>query len=180
MNRYQTRESMRAALFCAVTAVASQIILPIQPVPFSFSVVAVYLCGALLAPRTAFFAQMAYLLLGAAGAPIFSGFSGGLGKLAGPTGGYLIAYPFMALIVSWITHKWGNGVVKNCAAMGAALICCYVMGMGQLMLVTGVDLFGAFMSGVAMFIPIDLAKIAVAAIAAVSLRKALSTFQRQI
>ena len=91
MRHQKVTRMVLAAMFAAITAVASQIIFPLgfTPVPFSCAMIAIYLCGALLDPRTAFFSQLAYLLAGAAGAPVFSYFSGGLHKLAGPTGGYL-------------------------------------------------------------------------------------------
>src|SRR5215203_1315837 len=70
----------RAALMAAVTAVAAQIAIPLpfSPVPFTLQVLAVILSGLLLGPRYGALAQVVYVLVGAVGVPVFSGFSGGL------------------------------------------------------------------------------------------------------
>lgn len=174
MSGFKLKNQMYAALFCALTAVASQIIIPIGLVPVSFSLVAVYLTGALLDKRAAFFSQMCYVLLGAVGAPVFSGFSGGAAKLAGPTGGYLLAYPLMALIIAWLAERWGRTAVKSAAAMALSLVCCYVLGTTQLVLLTGLDVYSALMAGVIPFIAGDVVKIALSVAVAHSLRGALA------
>lgn len=89
MRHQKVTRMVLAAMFAAITAVASQIIFPLgfTPVPFSCAMIAIYLCGALLDPRTAFFSQLAYLLAGAAGAPVFSYFSGGLAQARRAHGG---------------------------------------------------------------------------------------------
>ena len=71
----------------SVTAVAAQITIPTPPVPFTLQVLAVILSGLLLGPRHGALAQAVYLLVGAAGVPVFAEFSGGLGLILGPTGG---------------------------------------------------------------------------------------------
>ena len=75
MRHQKVTRMVLAAMFAAITAVASQIIFPLgfTPVPFSCAMFAIYLCGALLDPRTAFFSQLAYLLAGAAGACVAEG-----------------------------------------------------------------------------------------------------------
>ncbi|MDQ3363272.1 MAG: biotin transporter BioY, partial [Actinomycetota bacterium] len=83
----------RVALMAAVTAVAAQITVPIEPVPFTFQVLAVILSGLLLGPRYGALAMAVYLFVGAVGVPVFAGFKGGLGIVFGDTGGYLLAYP---------------------------------------------------------------------------------------
>jgi biotin transport system substrate-specific component len=77
----------RVALMAAVTAVAAQITVPIEPVPFTFQVLAVILSGLLLGPRYGALAQAIYVLVGAVGVPVFAGFRGGLGIVFGDTGG---------------------------------------------------------------------------------------------
>lgn len=88
MNR--TRRLTLTALFAALTAVLSQISFPIPftPIVFTMGVMAVYLTAALLPKWNALLAQLVYLLLGAVGLPVFSGFNGGVGAILGPTGGY--------------------------------------------------------------------------------------------
>ncbi len=77
----KTKNILYCALMVSITAILSQFIIPLPPVPISLSWIAVYLTGVLLEKKMAFWTQTAFLLLGAVGAPVFSGFSGGLAKL---------------------------------------------------------------------------------------------------
>src|SRR4026209_2644939 len=93
-----------AVLFVtALTAAAAQISvpLPFTPVPFTFQPMVVLLGGALLGPRLGVVSQVIYLALGLAGAPVFAAspvLPHGPARLLGPTGGYLMAYPFAAYV----------------------------------------------------------------------------------
>ena len=69
-----------------------------SPVPLSMTNFVIFIAVYILGMKQAVSCVLLYLLLGAAGMPVFSSFSGGLGKLAGPTGGYLIGFIFLALI----------------------------------------------------------------------------------
>ena len=179
MQHEKIRRMIQAAMFAALTAAAAQLVLPLwfTPVPFSFLMAAVFLSGALLRPRTAFYAQLAYLLLGAAGAPVFSYLSGGLHKLAGPTGGYLLACPLTAWMISLLLARWGRGFWRCCAAMAVGLAVCYAVGTVQLMAVAGVGLWQGLMSGVLPFLPFDLVKIVFAAALAGLLCRVLARAQ---
>lgn len=94
------RLTVKAALFAAMLCVLSPLTIPAGAVPFSLSLAAVYLCGAFQTPLYAVASTVCYLILGACGLPVFSNFSGGIGKLIGPTGGYLFSYPLTALAVA--------------------------------------------------------------------------------
>ena len=72
--------------------------IPISPVPISFTNLAVYLTVYVLGMKAGTISYLIYLLLGFAGLPVFSGFTGGVAKLAGPTGGYLVGFIFMAVM----------------------------------------------------------------------------------
>ena len=90
----------RVALMAALTAVGAQISIPLPftPVPFTLQVPMVVLSGLLLGVRYGALSQVVYLLLGAIGLPVFAKFSAGLGIILGPTGGYLVSYPFAAAV----------------------------------------------------------------------------------
>src|SRR5215210_9057174 len=83
----------RVALMAAVTAMAAQITVPIEPVPFTFQVLAVILSGLLLGPRYGALAQAIYVLVGAVRIPVSAALTGGLGIVVGPTAGYTTSYP---------------------------------------------------------------------------------------
>ena len=82
------------ALFAALIAVCSQIMIPMPftPVPINLALLAVWVCGGVLGAKRGAITLIVYILLGAVGAPVFVGFNAGLGALAGPTGGYIIGY----------------------------------------------------------------------------------------
>ena len=117
MQSIHTRELTAAALFCALTAICSQISLPLPftPVPINLAAFAVLAAAGLLGCRGAVLSVAAYLLLGAAGVPVFAGFRGGLSVLAGPTGGYLAGYLAAAWITGWLLKapSAGDSLVLN-------------------------------------------------------------------
>ena len=108
INRNKTFMLTLAALFAAVLTAASWISLPLPftPVPVNLATLAVTLAGALLGHKYGTLSVLVYILLGAAGVPVFAGFTGGLGHLAGPTGGYIIGYLTSAFICGLIMHMF--------------------------------------------------------------------------
>lgn len=179
----KTKNLVLVSLFVAVTAVFSQLSVPnpFSPVPISLSVAAVYLCGVLLEARYAFLAQLIYILLGAVGLPVFAQFSGGLGVLAGPTGGYILAYPFIALLVALFTHKkWiRSDTVALLAGMFLALLVCYAFGSAWLAVVMKVSFFKALLLGAAPFVIVDILKIAACLVLARALKRALKGYKQE-
>ena len=88
----RTLDLATAALVTALIAASAWITLPLGAVPVTLQVFFVVLAALLLPPGWAAASMLAYVVLGAAGLPVFSGAQGGLGVLAGPTGGYLIGF----------------------------------------------------------------------------------------
>ena len=163
----------------AVTAVAAQIAIPLQPVPFTLQVLAVILCGLLLGTRVGALAQAIYVLAGAIGVPVFSNFTGGLGHVLGPTGGYLISYPVAAAVAGLAANTVATpprvralftGFLWGCA--GLAVI--YVFGTTWLAVVSHFTFAQAIAAGVAPFIAFDLIKVALATLVAVAAAPAIA------
>jgi len=159
----------RCAIFTALTAVLSQITIPLQPVPINLALLSVYVCGALLGPKYGTFAIAAYVLAGAAGLPVFNVFTGGVGILVGKTGGYLIGYVAAALI-SGITAKYAAKAAKGrlkgiFAALGmtAGLLVCYALGTAWFIYVTKIGFLAALTYCVLPFLIGDALKITAAA-----------------
>ena len=90
--RTKTYEITMTALMAAVTCILAPLSIPIGPVPISFTNLAIYLSLYLLGWKKGTISYLIYLLLGLVGLPVFSGFTGGPAKLAGPTGGYIIGF----------------------------------------------------------------------------------------
>ena len=96
------------ALMTAVTCILAPLSIPIGPVPISLTNFAIYLALYLLDWKKGTVSYIIYLLLGLVGLPVFSGFTGGLGKLAGPTGGYIIGFIPMAIIAGIVIDKFSQ------------------------------------------------------------------------
>ncbi len=164
----------------AVTAVAAQIAIPIFPVPFTLQVLVVILSGFLLGPRYGALAQVIYVLIGAVGAPVFAEFSGGLGRVLAPTGGYLLSYPLAAAIAG-LAAPTVEGASRGralfygflCGCLALAVI--YATGATWLAVVTDLPLTVVVAQGVLIFVPFDLIKVALAVLVAVAAAPAVGT-----
>jgi len=170
----------RAALMAAVTAVAAQIAVPFTPVPFTLQVLAVVLSGLLLGPRIGALAQAIYVLVGAVGVPVFSGFTGGLGQVFGPTGGYLISYPIAAAVAGLAAQSVAKSPRRR-ALLAALLWGCaslaviYIFGATWLAVVSGLSPIEAATAGILPFVIFDLIKVAIASLIAVAAAPAIAT-----
>lgn len=168
-----TKKMVLSAMFAALTVVGGQIALPIGPVPITFQVVFCLLAGALLGARYGALSQILYILLGAIGLPVFAGASGGIGKLAGPTGGYLFSFIVAAFIIGKLTEARNYKLLGMALSMFLGLIIIYGLGTTQLALVLHMSAKKAIMTGVAPFLVLDLIKLGVAAAVAVGAKSAL-------
>lgn len=98
-NSFSTRDLTLIGMFAACMAIISQLSIPMPTgVPLTLQMFGVALTGAVLGWRSGFLALLVYILIGACGAPVFSNFRGGAAILSGVTGGYLCAYPVMAML----------------------------------------------------------------------------------
>ena len=113
-------------LFAVLTAIGSQIAIPVRPVPFTLQTMMVILAGAFLGSKKGAYSQIVYLFLGIIGLPVFAqtpDVSIGIAKLFGPTGGYLLAFPLGAFVTGFIIERYKNRIFVVLALFtGAALI----------------------------------------------------------
>lgn len=131
--------------------------LPFTPVPISLTNFVVFLSVWLLGWRLGTVSYLIYLLLGLAGLPVFSGFTGGAGKLLGPTGGYLIGFIFLAILMGIVFERSENRLVRL-AGMVLGMIVAYLFGTAWLAYQSSMSLLAALVSAVYPFIPGDLVK----------------------
>ncbi|MBR3306158.1 MAG: biotin transporter BioY [Lachnospiraceae bacterium] len=115
------------AMSVALISVCSWLEIP-ATVPFTLQTFAVFLSVALLGGWRGTTAVLVYILLGAAGAPVFSGFSGGIAKLMGPTGGYILGFFFSALLMWCFEALIGRKLAVRALSMVLALLVCYAFG----------------------------------------------------
>ena len=113
---------VRCALFAALLALCAWISIPVADIAFTLQTFGVFLTLGLLGGKRGSSAILIYLLLGAAGMPVFSGFRGGIGMLAGVTGGYLWGFLFSGLTY-WTLERIGK-----LPAMVGGLFVCYLCG----------------------------------------------------
>lgn len=164
-HRISTKDLVLTGMFTAIICVLSQLSIPIQPIPFTLSLFAIFLTGAILPPRYALMSVLAYLLLGVFGLPVFAGLKGGLHVLTGMTGGYLMAYPLMALCTSLFYKISGKKVKLFSLILGMvlALILCYTIGSLWFAYITDTSFSYALSVCVVPFVLFDLVKIGLAA-----------------
>lgn len=158
------------ALMTAVTCILAPLSIPIGPVPISLTNFAIYLSLYLLDWKKGTISYILYLLLGLVGLPVFSGFTGGIGKLAGPTGGYIIGFIPMAIIAGIVIDKYTEKWLLCLLAMIVGTIVCYALGTAWLAYEAKMDMMAALWAGVIPFIPGDLVKMALAILIAPKIR----------
>jgi biotin transport system substrate-specific component len=94
--------------FSILTFAGAQVFIPTQPVPFTLQTMIVLLSGAFLGSKNGALSQVIYLAAGIIGLPVFAGFDLGIARLFGPTGGYLLSFPFAAFLVGYILERNNN------------------------------------------------------------------------
>ncbi len=156
---YAVRVQVSAILVALITAGAFVAIpLPGSPVPMVLQNMFVILTGLILPPLAAMGTIGVYLFLGAIGLPIFSGASGGLAHLAGPTGGFLLGYIPAAAITAVIAHGGSRGAARIALALTAGFLMVYVVGVPFLARILEIPLNRAIVVGMLPFLPGDLIK----------------------
>ena len=160
------RNALLIAAASVATALAARIAIPVpwSPVPLTGQTFAVLLSGAVLGARRAFIAQALYLAEGAFGLPVFAGGAAGFAIVAGPTGGYLLAFPFAAAVTGALAERgWDRRFLTMLAAMLLGSTVIFALGLIQLSrFVPQAQLLAA---GLLPFVPGDLVKSALAALA---------------
>lgn len=160
------------AVMTAVTCVLAPMAIPIGPVPISFTNLAIYISLYILGWKRGTLSYLVYVLIGAVGVPVFSGFSGGLGKLFGPTGGYIIGFIPMAILAGLVIDKYRNRGVQM-AAMIVGTAVCYAFGTAWFCVVMDSTVSAALAMCVFPFIPGDLAKMVIAMLVGPMIRSRL-------
>lgn len=161
------------ALMAALMCVLCPLSVPIGPVPVSMSTLVILFTVYIIGTKRALVSYVVYLLLGAVGMPVFSGFQGGLAKLAGPTGGYLIGFIPMILIAGYIIKKTKENYVISFVGMALGIAAAYFFGTVWFVLMMKCEVGYALSVCVFPFIPFDLAKIVIAAVLGRILHSAL-------
>lgn len=172
-----TRSLALCGLSIALLVVSCFFTIPFGPVPFTMQTAVVILIALLLTPGQAAAVCGTYLLMGAIGLPVFSSMTGGIGKLLGPTGGFLFSYLVGTVIASSVRMALEKRGVKQiiCDIITAAciIVTSDIMGWLWFMVVTASDPLSAFLAADAPFIAIDCCKAALSIVIASAVRKGI-------
>ncbi len=129
-----TADLVYTAIGAALIAVCSWISIP-TTVPFTLQTFAVFFVLLTLGGKRGTIATVVYVVMGAVGLPVFSGFKGGVGALLGNTGGYIIGFVFMGLIYMAVTKFAGSRMITATVALLIGLVACYAFGTAWFMFV---------------------------------------------
>lgn len=152
----------RCGLCIALLVVASSISIPVGPVPFTLQTLVLAMLPVALGGRDAVTTVALYLVLGTLGLPVFSGFSGGIASLVGPTGGYLWGFLVGTVLAAAILRVGRLPErAREAAAVIAMLLVAYGLGTVQLMMLMQLSLVEALALAVVPFVVPDLIKLAV-------------------
>lgn len=187
MRNTKTLDLCLIALFTAIISIVSQFNIPLPGgVPMTLQTFIVPVAGIVIGSRRGFMATLLYVILGAIGIPVFHGLTGGLGSIMGPTGGFIISFPLMALLagmfyelaVTLSGEKTGNGKIAIyygliVAGLMAGTLFNYAVGVLWFMIVTHNTLGAALSACVIPFIPTTIIKIILVLILAPALRHTL-------
>ena len=161
-----TKQMTLIALMTALTCILGplSIPLPFSPVPISFTNLVLYFST---------ISYIVYLLIGLVGLPVFSGFSGGPAKVAGPTGGYLVGFVFLTVIAGFFVEHFKGKLSFAVLGMVLGTSVCYLFGTIWLSMQLNIGFVAGLGVGVFPYIPGDLVKIAIACIIGPKIRRAV-------
>lgn len=174
MNRQKIHRLVFIALMTAVICAVSPFTVPIGAVPVSMTILAIFFALYVLGMKSGLISCLLYILIGFIGVPVFSGFGSGAAKVLGPTGGYILGYIFLALIAGFFIDRFPENRLIPFFGMLAGVVVCYAFGTAWLMYQAHMTLSQALLAGVIPFIPFDLLKAAIAALAGPKIRKAVA------
>ncbi len=166
------------AILAAMLCVLAPFSVPLGAIPLTLATLAVYLISCLSSVKQSASAVIIYILLGAVGLPVFSGFTGGFHQLAGLTGGYIIGYIPCTLIISFAINRHENLKLIYPLSMLVGTAICYFFGTMWYSVQADTELISSFAVCVIPFLFGDVLKIIVASLAGYTLRNRLSKFIR--
>ncbi|GHV61331.1 biotin biosynthesis protein BioY [Spirochaetia bacterium] len=172
-SRSRTFHWVLVGVLAAVLCILGPIAVPVGPVPISLATFGVILTAYVLGPKFGALSAAVYIMLGALGLPVFAGATGGIGKIIGPTGGYIIGYLALAFFTGLFVKKFPDKVPLHVAGALVGTVVLYALGTAWFIFVTRYTLTKALGVCVLPFLPGDAIKLAAAVIMGAILRKKL-------
>ena len=181
MQKKQTLKRSESVAFCglaiALITIGAWVTVPLGPVPFTLQTMVLAFVVLLFPAREAVASVAGYVVLGALGVPVFSGMAGGLAKVMGPTGGFIIGFVLGAVAAALVLKAWK---VPSSKALGLVreYVAAFAFQAESLMAVAGMSPMAAFLAGIAPFILLDAIKIVIGVSLAHALRQAVPALRR--
>ena len=167
-------------ILAAIICLLAPFSFPVGAVPISLATFAIYITACTVNYKLSAGAVIIYILLGAAGLPVFSAFRGGIQVISGLTGGFILGYIPCALVIGILTDKFSGKKYVYPLSMVLGTLLCSLTGTLWYMAQTGVSFFAAAGICILPFIPTDIIKIAAASAIGITLRKRLSTYTKNL
>lgn len=162
----------------AVIVIMAQISLPMPlGVPMTMQTFAVTLAAIILGPRNSAVASLVYLLLGAVGLPVFSNFTGGFSRLAGPTGGFLLSFPIMAYIIGIGAENYRRSKALYLVLLILGTAANYLIGTIFFCVISGSPFAAGLGACVVPFIPTSIIKAILASMLGLAVKKRLPSIR---
>lgn len=174
MKSNKTKQMIIISLFAALMCIFSPFTVPLGVIPISLSTLILYLTAVII-DKYAVFSVIVYVLIGAVGLPVFSGGVGGVEKILGPTGGFIIGYIPCALIAGLFVYKFKNKKIMSFLGILVGTIVMYIPGIFWMLNVLGIKTWEAAIPVLAVnivpFIPIDIFKMFIALFLGLTIKK---------
>ena len=126
-QKTKTYDLVYISIFVVLIAICSWISIPLT-VPVTLQTFGVFMAVGLLGGKRGTLAVLVYILMGTLGIPVFSGFTGGIGIIAGTTGGYIVGFLFSALLMWGMEKAFGRSTAVLALSMVLGLAVCYAFG----------------------------------------------------
>lgn len=166
----QIRMTVYTSLFVALIACGAFIAIPIGPVPIVLQNMFVLLAALILGPAWGLACVGIYLIIGLAGLPVFAGGTAGIGKLFGPTGGYLLGYLPAVYVTAVISKGLKKTITGDLIALVTGSLIVYAAGVPWLKFAFAMPWAKAVAAGMLPFLIGDTLKVIAAALIAKKIR----------
>lgn len=178
MKKLTVRDLVLCALMAALLAVCAWISFPVLEIAYTLQTFGVFFALLVLGGARGTLAIFVYILLGAVGLPVFTGFRGGIGTLLGVTGGYILGFLFTGLVYWLVTGLLGRKLWVKILALVLGLVVCYAFGSGWFLTVyfrngKSIGVWTLLMKCVIPYLPADIVKMALALVLAPRVAKAV-------
>lgn len=162
-NQKKLRAMMVTALFAAIIGILAQVTIPLPLVPITGQTLAIGLAATILGARYGTYSVILYIIIGAAGVPVFAEFSAGISRIVGPTGGYLIGFIPAVFIMGWYMEKMEFNIKHAFVANLIGMVLTLTIGTLWLSIAADLSLKAALVSGFTPFIIVGIIKAFLAA-----------------